>query len=545
MKYLSFNFCGIQPANFVKIQILDSNFIFEKDINFQPLNLYDFFGRAVTVNSYSECFYYGELGFEPAKFTIFDYGLLLLILTSFFLSIYLVRKLNIINKTYTFYSNIKFKNIYRHFLILVLVIQNFFLFYYVQAKASKIPRFIDEYISLASNFNFFTTLDFNAGDFIGGSYSVLLTSGPISAVGGVIGWSITNNLIVARLSNFYWLILFQIILLTIISKSKDKDLLFLSIGSNLFIVLVPWWQGSLYMIGEFASVILFTNALFLFTRNKFLSITLISIAIFWGKLLTLLPFGVFYILNFINKPDFKNIYKDAIAFLTPLVLWLLLVDKYSLEGGFLTYLYNLLDLVLGHQSSGIESPGILSTIENSEVENWNNYDLARVLFAPLLAFYLIYSTREKISMNFGNIAIPIVGSLFSIYLWFWLLSPTKWMRYSQQFTIALLLIIFYLIGFNLLTSKMQYFISLNLIALFIENNKNFIFLFLVISIFIIYFQNKINYKNISKVILLFIIVLDISIPYFKNDNFVDLHINKFNCQVNLISDECLRIYENK
>ena len=150
------------------------------------------------------------------------------------------------------------------------------------------------------------------------------------------------------------------------------------------------------MIGEFASVIVFTNALFLFSKSRYLSILLFSIAIFWGKLLTLLPFAIFYILSFMNKPDFKNIYKDAIAFLTPLALWLLLVDKFSLEDSFFTYLYSLFDVVLGHQSSGIESPSFINSLSSSEVQNWNNYDLARVLFAPVVAIYFIISTREKI-----------------------------------------------------------------------------------------------------------------------------------------------------
>ena len=562
MKNLNFNFCGPKPTGFVPIQPSDSNYIFEKDINFQPLNLYDFFGRGATVNSYSECFYYGELGFEPNKITIFDYvfdyGFTHLFF--FFLSFYLIRKLDIINKISgfysnviakhinkitSFYSNVIAKNIYKIFFTTLLIIQNFFLFHYVQTKASKIPRFIDEYISLASNFNFFTTLDFNAGDFIGGSYSVFLTSGPISAVGGVIGWSITNNLIAARLSNFYWLLLLQAALLVVISKSKNKDLFFLAIGSNLFIVLVPWWQGSLYMIGEFASVIVFTNALFLFSKSRYLSILLFSIAIFWGKLLTLLPFAIFYILSFINKPDFKNIYKDAIAFLTPLALWLLLVDNYSLEDSFVTYLYNLLDLVVGHQSSGIESPSFVSSFSSSEVENWNNYDLTRILFAPVVAFYLIFSTREKLRLSFGNLALPISGSILSIYLWFWILSPTKWMRYSQHFTIVILLVIFYLIGFNILTSKVQYFACLNLIALFIENNKNLIFLYLLVSIFLIFLQNKLNYKKISKAFLAFMIVLDISLVYFENTSFVDFQITNIDCQINLISEDCLNFYENK
>ena len=560
MKNLNFNFCGPKPTGFVPIQPSDSNYIFEKDINFQPLNLYDFFGRGATVNSYSECFYYGELGFEPNKITIFDYVFDYGFILFFFLSFYLNRKFDLINKISSFYSNVvaKYINkissfysnviakyIYKIFFTILLIIQNFFLFHYVQAKASKIPRFIDEYISLASNFNFFTTLDFNAGDFIGGSYSVLLTSGPISAVGGVIGWSVTNNLIAARLSNFYWLLFLQAVLLAVISKSKNKDLFFLAIGSNLFIVLVPWWQGSLYMIGEFASVIVFTNALFLFSKSRYISILLFSIAIFWGKLLTLLPFAIFYILSFINKPDFKNIYKDAIAFLTPLALWLLLVDKFSLEDSFFTYLYSLLDLVLGHQSSGIESPSFVDSFSSSEVQNWNNYDLARILFAPVVALYLIFSTREKFSLSFGNLALPISGSILSIYLWFWILSPTKWMRYSQHFTIVVLLVIFYLIGFNLLTSKIQYFACLNLIALFIENNKNFILLYLLVSIFLIFLQNKLNYKKISKAFLAFLIVLDISLVYFENTSFVDFQISNIDCQINLISEDCLNFYENK
>ena len=545
---LNFNFCGTEPAGFTKIQPSNSNYIFEKDINFQPLNLYDFFGRAATINSYSECFYYGELGFEPNKFTIFDYGLIFIILLFFFLSFYLISKFNIINKinkTFGLFWNVITKNIYKIFFTILLIIQNFFLFHYVQEKASKIPRFIDEYISLASNFNFFTTMDFNAGDFIGGSYSVFLTSGPISAVGGVIGWSVTNNLTAARLSNFYWLLFLQAALLVFISKSKNKDLLFLAIGSNLFIVLVPWWQGSLYMIGEFASVIVFTNALFLFTKSRYISILLFSISIFWGKLLTLIPFAIFYILSFMNKPDFKNIYKDAIAFLTPLALWLLLVDKYSLEDSLVTYLYSLVDLVLGHQSSGIESPGFINSLSSSEVKNWNSYDLVRILFAPVVAIYLIFSTREKLRLSFGNLALPISGSIASIYLWFWTLSPTKWMRYSQHFTIVVILVIFYLIGFNLLTSKIQYFACLNLIALFIENNKNFIFLYLFTSIFIIFLQNKLNYKEISKAFLVFMIVLDISLPYFGNSSIVDYQVTNIDCKINLISEDCLSFYENK
>ena len=66
--------CGIIPEGFNKVIPEDSSYIFQNDPNFPPINLYDFFGRAATVNSFTECFYYVELGFEPNKLTIFDIG---------------------------------------------------------------------------------------------------------------------------------------------------------------------------------------------------------------------------------------------------------------------------------------------------------------------------------------------------------------------------------------------------------------------------------------------------------------------------------------
>ena len=66
--------CGMIPEGFVKVTPKDSNYIFQNDPSFSAINLYDFFGRAATVNSFAECFYYVELGFEPNKTTIFDYA---------------------------------------------------------------------------------------------------------------------------------------------------------------------------------------------------------------------------------------------------------------------------------------------------------------------------------------------------------------------------------------------------------------------------------------------------------------------------------------
>ena len=171
-----------------------------------------------------------------------------------------------------------------------------------------------------------------------------------------------------------------------------------------------------------------------------------------------------------------TIFKDIMVFLIPLSLWLILVDIHYEDDSFILYLNNLLDLILGHQSAGIESGGMRGSISGSEVSNWNKYDVFRILITPLISIIILISSKAKIDTIFGQIALPLSISIFSIYLWFWLLSPTKWMRYSQHFMIVILISIVYLIGFNLTNSKISYFLAVNLIAVMIEGNKDSIYI---------------------------------------------------------------------
>ena len=222
--------CGPFPPNFIEPIITDNTYIFENDPIFQPINLYNFLGQGATVNSFTECFYYVNQGWEPNKTTIVDIGIQILpfLVTSFLIYVFLKRKLYklIINKlrnlnirglrkkSYKFFN----KKRINYLLFIFFVLQTFFTFDIVRTKAVRLKPFIDEYISLTSNVNFFKTLNFYAGDFIGGNYSVSLTSGPLSSIGAVIGWNISNKLAIARISNFYWVYFLQIILVLLIGK---------------------------------------------------------------------------------------------------------------------------------------------------------------------------------------------------------------------------------------------------------------------------------------------------------------------------------------
>ena len=96
-----------------------------------------FFGRAATVNSFTECFYYVELGFEPDKITIFDILIpIFLIFIGTLITYILIKKgllqkslLNLKGNIWTFKNfSFKTKNRIINFISILLFFTQFFLF---------------------------------------------------------------------------------------------------------------------------------------------------------------------------------------------------------------------------------------------------------------------------------------------------------------------------------------------------------------------------------------------------------------------------------
>jgi hypothetical protein len=92
------------------------------------------------------------------------------------------------------------------------------------------------------------------------------------------------------------------------------------VSTGVFLLLIPWWIGPLYSLGEVASTLLFVNSIYLFNWNRKVSMILFSVSIFFGKLLLIIPFGAFYlnILLPMNR-NLKKAVKDSLFFLDSLV----------------------------------------------------------------------------------------------------------------------------------------------------------------------------------------------------------------------------------
>ena len=552
--------CGLIPEDFVKVTPQDSNFIFQNDPNFSPINLYDFFGRSATVNSFVECYYYVELGFEPNKTTIFDYALGFGVILLSGLILFKAFKENLVQRIFQFFKIKKInKNLSKIFesnrtklnVVFAFVFQSIILYDYVKTKSLRIPKFIDEYITLTSNVNFFRSLDFDAGLWLGGNYSVAITTGPISAVGSVIGWNLTNSLVFARVSNFVWVFLIQTIFVYLITKTyKIEKTSFLYLSSAFVLILVPWWQGSLYSIGEIPSTLVFINAIFLFPKFRKLSIILFCLSIIYGKFLMLVPFVGFYIVILNREKNLQTLLKDLSVFLLTMVPWLTLAHFKYENGNLLDYLNDQFYFITNHQTSGVQDnaggffENFIVLLNGSEFSNWSIYEKVRTLVIPLIFLMIIFRNKKTINNYFGNIAFPLIFSTTFIYSWFWILNSTKWIRHTQHFTIIVLVSIIYLLGSELINKKVDIFLMLSLFTFFIDNNKNLIYVGIFIFFVMIFLSGKNMFGDQIKYVLLIILFLDISLVYFQNTTSGDVNQIIEECRIELKSDLCRDAYLN-
>jgi len=544
-------FCGAIPLNY-KFQEMGENTVFKIDPNFSPINLYDFWGNAATVNSFVECANYVAGGWRPNKTTVFDIlqigiiaGSVLLITLLIFKNRKIIReKSRKVPRKLSSFAKLKSRN----FLLIIFPIQAFFIFDYIRTKAVRLPSFIDEYITLASNVGFFTSLNYDAGAEFGGNYSVQLTSGPISDLGGVIGWILSNSIYISRVSNFFWIYFLQIIFIFLLKKVYFKNVDFLFLMNGLFILLISWWIGALYGIGEIASMIIFTNAIYLFQKKRKLSIILFGISIIFGKYLTIIGFFGFYMAHVFNEKNIRLVVKDISLFSIPFLSWLTIVNFKYTNGNALTYINNQINFILGHQSSGLKEDNIsffdnlISFFANSEFTNWNDYEKIRVLLVPIIFLALILKNRKFIDDFFGYISLPIFYSVLMPFIWFWIINPTKWIRLSQHFTVILIMSIVYFINFEIIKSRFSVLLLISMLSFFIDNNKYLIGVFIIFVLGITYIhKNQIPYSKL-KFLIIIVIAVDIMIPYFEKSTYGDLSPIIEECKIKLDSSECRYAY---
>ena len=424
------------------------------------------------------------------------------------------------------------------------------LFYLFYLTSKTLEPFLDEYVSLTANLGFFTNLDFNAGINNGGSYGVALTSGPISALGGVLGLIIFQDLMTARFLNFVWVFILQTGLVFLVKKYYEINFKILLLFSSLTFMLIPWYYGVLYSIGEIASTYLFFYSIIIFPKNRKVALVLISVCIFFGKFILVIIFSIFYLTYVIQNREIRYFIKDGLIFSIPLFVWLFLVYLFYEKGGVADYIVNFFNFnFTNNRYAGIdrESTSLISYVlsfRDSEVINWNSANILRVFVSPIMFNFGLLYFKGKLQNQLKILVLPVVLSTSAHYLWFWLMSPTKWIRYSQHFliiTILFTLFIFSFINKEINDKKFYLYFSIYL-SLFL--NSVFLLIGLIAISFYIYFSNN-KSVNISTVTLLLIFFFLNSLNgIFEVSSKTTYEFLFRECIEEINSNDCRNEYEN-
>ena len=433
------------------------------------------------------------------------------------------------------------------FLAPFLIFQLFISYNYVKNKAIDLKPFIDEYVSLSSNYHLVKELNFSAGGFLGGTFSVYLTSGPISAIGSVFGWIATNDIFYSRIFNYYWICFLLIICSYTLIKKIGLSNRYVWIFPLIVCFTIPWWQGILYSLGEIPSVILITTAMLLFNKSRKLSLLLFGFSIFLGKLLNILIFAIFYLAHLNHSRSLKTIFNDFVYFLIPLIPWLTLIQFTYNDGGLIKYFFDLYYFVGDSNASGIENDNFSLTslkqaILLSEYSQWNIYEKIRIGIIPILGSLLILKNRKILDLKFGYVTIPIFLSLISTYLWFWILNPLKWMRYSQHFTAIIIFLLLYLIIFDIFEKKYDFLAGSYLLIFYLDNTKKYLIYFLILITVSYFIKNTNVFKASLIYIIAILITLDITAGVIRKGFREVSSLELQACNTSLNNDECRDSY---
>ena len=404
----------------------------------------------------------------------------------------------------------------------------------------------DELISLTSSSNFFMNLNFLPSSSYG-NYSYALTSGILSAIGGVIGWNVSQSFVVARVANFLYVCLLQIIMIIFIFKDNKKfNTGIVFFFSFISILLVPWWFSTMYLIAEIVSTLVFVNALFIYDKNKKLSLFLMGSSVIFGKFLMIIP-SVLFLISKIELNNLKRSFINSLFFITPFLCWYtLMYFKIGIED-FLYYLNNFFGTLVNREDSGVQSAlnfsfnTIYENLQKSEVPQWTPASVIRAALTPIIFLFIYFKNRNLFFKEFGVSFTSVLFGIIGTYVWFWVLTPFKYIRQSTHFVLIVIFVSLYIFLFSSGISKFYKFLLLANISLFLSDIKIIIAFTLVTFLYFILNEKQKAIFNLEVVVIFFLIINLINMNLELREK--DIYDLKFSsCELDLFSSECVKEY---
>jgi len=421
------------------------------------------------------------------------------------------------------------------FLLFIYLVLIFSIAYY---KSNLLSAFFDEISMLAANINFFRTGAPFVEHFYMEKFSPSISSGPISSIGSIISYYFLNNLQQIRFGNFIYIILLLSIFNFYISKLYKIDLIKLMILTGFILTIVPWWFGVLYSLGEMASMIFFVYSIIIYNKNSNLAMFLISISIFFGKFFIIAIFVPLYFLIIFFEDRFRL---QNILFFTLPILFLSIFIELNSELNIKDYLLNIINLLQTHPSSGVgENVFWLTISSESELSTWSITSYVRLLITPIFSVFVITKYKNEIRENFNLNYILVITSILVPYFWFWIFNVGKWMRYTQFFTIPMLLFLsIFFIKFGQFEKRFTLYFAF---LLFPFLNSIISLAFAVILLIFLLLHNSKESINLYFILVYLILTINSTATIYENYYEEKILIYFDSCLKSIDSYECFKEY---
>src|SRR6056300_563213 len=372
----------------------------------------------------------------------------------------------------------------------------FLIFYVIFYKSKKIDYFIDEVVNLEAGVNFITILNYKS-IFLKNNFDPQISTGIFVTLVPSAAYIITESYVIARFV-FQVFIFFLICFLIYFSKTFDD--LFSLFTNVLFLFLIVQSiskaNSNFYTLGEIPSSLLyFTGLTFIDSKKYKLSFLIIGISIFLGKFILFLPAFLTILLIFVKDRKFVNFINCFLYLFLPFGFWISLVifqSNYSIK----TYFIDFIQFFIN--GGGVNNKTVLI---RGEFFNFYNLNTQVKLVLPyfILLFFFKYMQRKDF-LKYNTHLISITG----IFLWYFLISPSMYYRYTLFFQIGYGIVVLYLFT-DIENLPKSTRLIVHLLPLFYINSYKALIIFGLIILILYFFKIKTSY---IKLLLIYFLAVD-------------------------------------
>ena len=275
-----------------------------------------------------------------------------------------------------------------------------------------------------------------------------------------------------------------------------------------------------------------------FRSNNKLSMFLFAISIFYGKIIMILPFTIFLIVEFISTDNKYKFSKSILYFLLPAIFFLAPIHYFYHAGNLYNYVIDFYDLIVSHKGAGLDSlnQNVFEKILNSEFSEWNLLTKYRILCTPLFFLFFIFRLKGQLESSDLNLFIHMFSSVSILYIWFWIVSETKWIRYSQHFMVLVIFFTLYILcNKNIKLNKHN---ELLVVAILTPLLSNMLLFFLSIFMIIILLKAEDIYIFKDSAVIFILVLLTLNSTFLFYETYSS-RVYELQDGTNTILEECL------